>query len=237
MNQSPWQPITPAKPARAAREPLTRERIVDTALHLLVEQGYEAVSMRKVAQALGTGPASLYAHVANKKELDQLMLDRAAADMKLPDADPERWQDQLKEAMYEVLRVMRAYPGLARAAIGQVPLGEYAMLSTERMLAILKAGGVPDQAAAWAVDLIPLFITATAFEESVQGAADFAPEDLEGFVEQLRSYFGSLDPARFPLTIALAGAMTTGASGDERFDFGARVIIAGLASMVPETDA
>lgn len=233
MNQSPWQPITPAKPARASREPLTRERIVDASLTLLVEQGYEAVSMRKVAQALGTGPASLYAHVANKRELDQLMLDRAAADMRLPDADPERWQEQLIDAMREVLRVMRSYPGLARAAIGQVPLGESAMLTTERFLAILKAGGVPDQAAAWAVDLIPLFIVATAFEESVQGAAEFTPEDLEGFVEQLRTYFGSLDPAKYPLTIALAGAMTTGASGDERFEFGARVIVAGLASMVP----
>ncbi|MEV6284898.1 TetR/AcrR family transcriptional regulator [Kribbella sp. NPDC051770] len=233
MSQSPWQPITPAKPARASREPLTRERIVDAALGVLVEEGYEAVSMRKVAQVLGTGPASLYAHVANKKELDQLMLDRAAADMRLPEADPERWQEQLKAAMSEVLRVMRSYPGLARAAIGQVPLGESAMLTTERFLAILKAGRVPDQAAAWAVDLIPLFIVATAFEESVQGAAEYTPEDLEGFVEQLRSYFGSLDPARFPITIALAGAMTTGAGGDERFEFGAQVIVAGLASMVP----
>ena len=98
-------------------------------------EGLQRVTMRRLAAELDTGPASLYAHVANKKELDQLMLDRAAADMKLPDADPEHWQEQLKAAMDEILRVMRAYPGLARAAIGQVPLGEYAMLSTERMLA------------------------------------------------------------------------------------------------------
>ena len=48
-------------------------------MRILLDQGYEAVSMRKVAQALETGPASLYAHVANKKELDQLLVDRAAA--------------------------------------------------------------------------------------------------------------------------------------------------------------
>lgn len=156
MTQSPWQPISPEKPVRAAREPLTRERIVDAAMRVLVEQGYEAVSMRKVASALGTGPASLYAHVANKKELDQLLVDRAAQDMKLPETpDPERWQEQLKDAMRELLRVMRANPGVARAAIGQVPLGERALLSTERILGILKAGNLPDQAAAWAVDLIP----------------------------------------------------------------------------------
>src|SRR5439155_16092864 len=112
---------------RPAKEPLNRERIVDTALRVMVDQGYEAVSMRKVAQELRTGPASLYAHVANKKELDQLLVDRAAQEMKLPSPpDPARWQEQLKEAMREMLRAMRTMPGVARAAIGAVPLGEAA---------------------------------------------------------------------------------------------------------------
>ncbi|MEU4601809.1 TetR/AcrR family transcriptional regulator [Kribbella sp. NPDC023972] len=236
MTQSPWQPITPAKPARSPKEPLTRDRIVDAAMRLLVEQGYDAVSMRKVAQALGTGPASLYAHVANKKELDQLLVDRAAQDMKLPEnPDPDRWQEQLKDAMREMLRVMRANPGVARAAIGQVPLGERAMLSTERILAILKAGNLPDQAAAWAVDLIPLYVTAVSFEETVQGAAGWSKEDVERFVAGLRSYFESLPPDRFPLTIALAGAMTAGSAGDERFEFGLTVLTAGLASLATPT--
>jgi len=233
MTQSPWQPISPEKPARPTREPLTRERIVEAAMRLLVDQGYEAVSMRKVAQALGTGPASLYAHVANKKELDQLLVDRAAQDLDLPEPDPERWQEQLKDAMRSILKVMRAYPGVARAAIGQVPLGQAAMLSTEKMLAIMKAGKVPDQAAAWAVDLIPLYVTATAFEESVQRAWEWTEEDVTGFVTELRTYFQSLPADQFPLTIALAGALTAGANSDERFEFGVQVIVAGLASMVP----
>ncbi|MFI7066879.1 TetR/AcrR family transcriptional regulator [Kribbella sp. NPDC050124] len=236
MTQSPWQPISPAKPARSPKEPLTRDRIVDAAMRLMVEQGYDAVSMRKVAQALGTGPASLYAHVANKKELDQLLVDRAARDMKLPeDPDPERWQEQLKDAMREVLRVLRANPGVARAAIGQVPLGEQALLSTERILGILKAGNVPDQAAAWAVDLLPLYVTAIAFEETVQGAWAWTKEDIEGFVTGLRTYFESLPPDRYPLTIALAGAMTAGSTGDERFEFGLTVLVAGLASLATPT--
>jgi AcrR family transcriptional regulator len=232
MSQSPWQPISPPKPVRPAREPLTRDRIVDAAMRLLVDQGYDAVSMRKVAQALGTGPASLYAHVANKRELDQLLVDRAAEEMNLPDEpDPDRWQEQLKDAMREMLRALRANPGVARAAIGQVPLGEKALLSTERILGILKAGGLPDQAAAWAVDLIPLYVTAVAFEESVQGAAGWTQEDVDGFIAGLRAHFATLPPDRFPLTIALAGAMTAGSTGDERFEFGITVITAGLASL------
>ncbi|HET6743261.1 MAG TPA: TetR/AcrR family transcriptional regulator [Kribbella sp.] len=233
MSQSPWQPISPAKPARTPKEPLNRERIVDVALRMMIEQGYDAVSMRKVAQELETGPASLYAHVANKKELDQLLVDRAAETMNLPSPpDPERWQEQLKDAMREILRAMRAMPGVARAAIGEIPLGDAALRTTECLLGILKAGGLSDQAAAWAVDLIPLYVTAVAFEETVQSAsAQWTPEDLERFVGELRGFFAALPADRFPFTVALAGALTSGADVDERFEFGVAVITAGLAAL------
>lgn len=231
MNQSPWQPISPEKPARTAREPLSRERVVDAAMALLLEQGYDAVSMRKVAQALNTGPASLYAHVANKRELDQLMMDRVAQGLEFQEPDPERWQEQLKDSMRSMLKMMRAYPGVARAAIGQVPLGERALESTENMLSILKAGKVPDQAAAWAVDLIPLFVTATAFEESVQSASAWTTEDLDRYLAEMRGFFAGLPAEKFPIVVALAGALTSGAQGDERFEFGVQVIVAGLASL------
>jgi AcrR family transcriptional regulator len=235
MTQSPWQPISPAKPVRTPKEPLTRERIVDAAMRLLIEQGYEAVSMRKVAQDLGTGAASLYAHVANKRELDQLLVERAAEQMDIPrNPDPERWQDQLKDAMREMLRVFRANPGVARAAIGQVPLGEQALQATESILAILKAGNVADQAAAWAVDLIPLYVTAIAFEETVQGASGWTQADVAGFVAEMRTFFDHLPADRYPLTVALAPALTAGASGDERFEFGIAVITAGLASFAQQ---
>ena len=233
MNQSPWQPISPEKRARPVREPLSRERIVDAAMRILLDQGYEAVSMRKVAQALETGPASLYAHVANKKELDQLLVDRAAEGIVMPAPDPERWQEQLKDALRSTLNVMRAYPGVARAAIGQVPLGELALASTEGMLAILKAGRVPDQAAAWAVDMVSLYVTAVAFEESVQGAWEWTPDDVEGFVAELKTFFQALPADRYPLIVALAGPLTAGASSDDRFEFGLQVIVGGLAAMVP----
>jgi AcrR family transcriptional regulator len=231
MNQSPWQPISPEKPSRPAREPLSRDRIVDAAMSVLLEQGYEAVSMRKVAQVLNTGPASLYAHVANKKELDQLMLDRAAQGMELEEPDPERWQEQLKDAMRQMLTMMRAYPGVARAAIGQVPLGERALQSSENMLGILKAGKLPDQVAAYAVDLIPLFVTATAFEESVQRADEWTEDDVIKFIGGLRQFFEGLPADKFPLMVSLATALTSGAMGDERFEFGVQVIVAGLASL------
>src|SRR3954462_15816766 len=78
------------------KQRLTVERIVDTAMALMAERGYDAVSMRSLAKELDTGPASLYAHVANKEEIDQLVIDRIAARLEIPEPDPERWAEQLK---------------------------------------------------------------------------------------------------------------------------------------------
>jgi len=122
--------------------------------------------------------------------------------------------------------------GVARAAIGQIPLGERSLAATERMLAILRAAGLPDQVVAYAADLIPLYVCAVAFEEAVQGASNWSPADIEHFVSELRGWFGALPADRFPHIVALAGPLTTGA-GDDRFEFGVQVIVAGLASFLP----
>src|SRR5215475_15592084 len=75
----------------APRPQLSRDLIVDTAMKLLDADGLDGVSMRRVAEVLGTGPASLYAHVANKDELLDLLLDRVVAEIEVPDPDPQRW--------------------------------------------------------------------------------------------------------------------------------------------------
>jgi hypothetical protein len=62
----PWVRVPPpavahAGPAAAVRLPLSQAAIVQTALQLLDRHGLDQFSMRQVARALGTGPASLYA--------------------------------------------------------------------------------------------------------------------------------------------------------------------------------
>src|SRR4026208_1445190 len=51
------------------RAHLTRERVLRTAVDLADASGIEALSMRKLAQALDVVPMALYRHVANKDEL------------------------------------------------------------------------------------------------------------------------------------------------------------------------
>ena len=58
--------------------PLSRERIVATAVELLDDQGFDGLTMRRLADRLGSGVMSLYWHVDNKEEVfDQALELRA----------------------------------------------------------------------------------------------------------------------------------------------------------------
>ena len=218
----------PAAKAESAREPLTRERIVDAAFRILDAGGLDAVSMRSVAEALGTGPASLYAHVSGKEELLSLLIERLAGEIRLPEPDPERWQEQVKELVREMHSVLLAHRDLARVRVGTVPLGEGALRVSDRMIEILALGGLPKQVIAYAVDLLPLYAVATAYEQSL-AIERTATEEGARYLEEVDAYLAALPPDRFPHLAALAPELGEGDAG-ERFEFGLDVLVAGLAA-------
>src|SRR5580700_2959567 len=98
----PWQRL-PDRSARRRREPISREAIVKAAVDLLDREGLPALSMRRLGDELGAGAASLYWHVGSKDGLLDLVLDEIIGEGQVPDPDPARWQEQLKE----VARTMR----------------------------------------------------------------------------------------------------------------------------------
>ena len=73
-------------PAPAARRPLTRERILQTGLQMIDEQGLEAFTMRKLAQELGVDPMSIYRHFENKDALLDGVADVLWSEVKLPES-------------------------------------------------------------------------------------------------------------------------------------------------------
>jgi AcrR family transcriptional regulator len=212
----------------ARRRTLNRESIVDAALRVLDAEGLDAVTMRRVAQELDTGGASLYAHVDNKEDLIELLRDRVIAETVIPDPAPERWQEQVKECVREMRRVLVAHRDIARAMLAHIPLGANALTAMDRVLAVLRCSGLPDQVVAYAADVLALYATAVAVEESIY-AANVTPEEAERYFGELAAYMRSLPASRFPNTAALAGPLTAG-DGDERFEFGLEVLVAGLAA-------
>src|SRR5512132_1396499 len=75
----PWQRV-PERSSRRRRDPLTREAIVVTALRVLDRDGLDGFSMRRVAEELDTGAASLYWHVGSKDGLLDLILEEVIAE-------------------------------------------------------------------------------------------------------------------------------------------------------------
>jgi AcrR family transcriptional regulator len=218
--------------ARATEERLSADRIVDVAIEQMRAHGYDAVTMRSIAKALGTGPASLYAHVANREDLDQLVIGRVASTWHVPEPDPERWQEQLRQALRDLLAIYRAHPGVARCSMGMVPTTVGTMVPTERLLAVMRAGGVPDQHAAWFVDVAVLFVGAVAMEEDIwrQRAPEGEEPSEAEVVEQVRRLFAGLPADHFPTIVSMATALTSG-TGDERFAFGVDLLVGGLAAL------
>jgi AcrR family transcriptional regulator len=227
---------------RARRRPtrggdrLSADRIVDVAIEQMRARGYDAVTMRSLAKELGTGPASLYAHVANRAELDQLVVGRVCALWEVPDPDPARWDDQLRESLTDLLALYRAHPGVARCTMGMIPMEPGLLAVTERLIGLLKAGGVPDQFCAWFVDVASLYVGAIAVEEDIwaerhrgqeTGETPLPHTEEEAVVAQVRAIFSALPPSHFPLLSGMAETMTTG-SGDERFAFGVDLLVSGL---------
>ncbi|HET6550012.1 MAG TPA: TetR/AcrR family transcriptional regulator [Solirubrobacter sp.] len=217
----PWWRRRPDAPRE--KRPLTREAIVDAALALLQRDGLQALSMRRLAQELGTGAASLYWHVGDKEELLSLLLDRIVGEAEVPDPDPEHWQDQVREMARAARRLFKRRRDAAQLSMGRIPAGPNSLPVMERNLAVLAAAKLPPRIIAYAADLFALYVGAFAYEESLQRnpAADTA---------QFDEYLRSLPPEQFPIMTRLADELTAG-DADARFEFGVEVLIAGVVAL------
>lgn len=212
---------------------LSREAIVEAALAIVDREGVDAVTMRRVGEELGTGAASLYAHVEDKDELLGLVFDRAFRDVDYAVVpDPTRWQEQAKDLIRRSRAALLAHSDLAKVGLGRVPTGETALRATEAMCAVLKAGDLPDQVVGYAGDLLGLYITATSYETSLFMQAGALDVEAAEWREELRAYFASLPPEQFPTIVALAGALVgpDDEGIEERFEFGLDILIRGLAA-------
>ena len=235
MNDFPWRPGSPrrSQPERPAKIPLTRNEIVQAALRIVRTEGIDAVSMRRIAAQFETGPSSLYAHVANKDELLQLMFEEMCGMIAVPEPVPGRWKEQVKELARAAYQTMLEHNDLARAALATIPTGPNAMRISDVLLGLMVGGGVPPRIAGWALDRIFLYITADAYELSIWRANVIAAgSDKETFLEQmstdLQAYYAELPAQMYPHLSKYAAELVSGSANDDRFAFGLDLIVEGL---------
>jgi AcrR family transcriptional regulator len=216
------------KPGRSEpRSALTRDAIVTAAVQVLDETGLEGLSMRRVAEALDTGAATLYWHVADKEQLIHLVLDRVMGEIELPEPDPSRWEDQVREFAHSGREMFRRHRDIALASLGRVPVGPNLVRIAEWLLAVLRGAGVADRPASWFADLIALVGAAQAVEDHLASTGD------DDAAAAMGEYLAILPQSQFPNLLAVAPEMA-GGGADDRFDFALELLLRGIATYVED---
>lgn len=117
---------------------LSREQIAAAALAIADAQGFEAISMRKIAAVLGVGTMSLYHYVRTKEDLLSLMDDAILGEVLVP---PEQlsanWREAIRTLAYQTNRVLSRHPWAMTALLQGRP-GPNGVRHFEQSLAALR---------------------------------------------------------------------------------------------------
>jgi AcrR family transcriptional regulator len=133
----------------ARRAPLTRAKVLETALRLADEGGIESLSMRKLAGKLGVEAMSLYNHVANKDDLVDGIVDLVVREIELPEGE-QAWDAAVRKCAVSAHEAFLRHPWacslVMSSAQGSRPLAESPRVQyVEWLLERLRGAGFPPE--------------------------------------------------------------------------------------------
>ena len=223
LGDLPW--ATPGGPG-GARDTLTREQIVETAMRLVDAEGPEALSMRRLGQELGAGATSLYWHIKNKHQLEDLMVDALIGEVAADVIPAEGWRGSLAEVARALRRVLIRHRHIAPLLGARPTLGPRALDSAEKVMGILREAGFDDRTTSLASGTLIDYASGYAlFESRSAGGASDTPE-ATALAETVKAYFRDLPPERYPNLLAIAAIAV---SEDEQFEYGLQRLLDGFA--------
>lgn len=229
------KPEVRSRRERPAKRALSLEWIIAETITIMRTEGLEKATMRRVAHALDTGPASLYAYVANTAELHAAVLDKLIGSLDPPTGTD--WQTKLEALLAGYAEVLFTYPGLAHSALVLRPTGPHTLRLYNRVLGLLLEGGIPADRAAWGVNLLLQHVTANAAEHSPPTASDAdtaasEADDLNAMTQALRA----ADPKTTPHITTHAADLLSGTPAD-RVTWAIHVLLRGIATVPIPTAA
>lgn len=206
------------------------------ALAIADAEGFEAVSMRRVAAELGAGTMSLYHYIRSKDDLVALMDDALMGESLVPDNElPGGWREALAAIARKTRDVFMRHPWALQslqgeAAVPGAPIGPNAMRHFEQSLAALRHAPLDT---AGKLDLLAIVddyvfghvLRAGELRSRRDVDRDEAAAAVEFGMEQLRS-------GRYPHLEALsrdpaAASITDEGRSEERFERGLQVLLDG----------
>jgi hypothetical protein len=118
---------------------------------------------------------------------------------------------------------------ISYASLARVAIGPNMLRVTEGMVAILRAGGVPDRVTGLALDFCSLAVNSLAYEQSLY-PVEATEEDIYEYYQAVTDYFEALPADRFPNIVSMVGPMTEPGQ-DERLEFAFDVLVEGVAAL------
>lgn len=205
---------------------LDPDLIVDTAIRLLDEGGMEALTLRKVAQALDVKAPSLYNHFANKRALVDAVADTFISDVGRDVAAGLGWQDTLRQIASELRSALKSHRDGARVFAGTYIATENVLRPSEIMISALTDAGAPAAFAAETMCHLGYYVMGFVIEEQ---AVPRDPAEFHCRTERL----ATLAEASFPHTYATAHLMFE-PDFDTRFASGVTLILLGVQQRLAE---
>jgi AcrR family transcriptional regulator len=226
---TPLGPIW-SRPEPGQRRPrYTREQIAAAALEIADTEGFDAVSMRRVAAQLGAGTMTLYHYVRTKDDLVALMDDAIMSSVMLP-ALPGDWRDAITAIARSTRTVLVRHPW-AVTSLRNARVGPHAMMHFEQSLAALAGTALtaPEKFALLAIvdDYVhghALRVGEATGPDARAAAQAFAREQLgSGRYPETQKVLGDLDARDWE-------RFARWMSDEERFDRGLAALLDGLAA-------
>jgi len=209
--------------SEARRAPLSRARVLGSAVGLADREGIDAVSMRRLGQELGIEAMSLYTHIRGKEDLLDGMVDMVVAEIPVDTAGPD-WRTTLRRQILAARSVMLRHRWAARIIETRSAPGPATLAYMEAATGMIRDGGFTVDLTHHAMHVLGsrvLGFNQDLFDDS--GVPD--PEVAAAFAAQMAS--------AYPNIAAIAGAASHegglgGCDDDYEFAFGLDLILDGL---------
>ena len=218
-----------AEPATESRAHLSRERVLETAVAFADRHGFEALSMRKLGEELGTSAMALYYYVPNKERLLDGMIEIVFSEIEPPSTEGD-WKAEMRKRALSTRAALRRHPWAVGEMEGRTEHGLANLRLHNAVLGCLRTAGFSIRATVRAYSVQDAYIYGFALQErdmSSETPDDFAAEAQRQMVE----YQAVL--ADYPYLVEVVGGHVAEAGYDyeSEFLFGLDLILDGLEKL------
>jgi AcrR family transcriptional regulator len=229
-----WRLQAPRR--RGPKPRLQVEQVVRAAIALADAEGLAAVSMRRVAEAVGVATMTIYSYVPGKAELLDLMLDTVAGETARPPLSD--WRDALARIARENWDLFHRHPWMLQVATYRPPLGPNIIAKYEYELSAVEGIGLSDVDMDSVLTLVLGYVAGAArgSVEAAQAKARTGVSDDEWWAANAPLLAQVIDAGRFPIAsrVGSAAGEEYGApySPDYAFTFGLERVLDGIEAFV-----